>query len=67
MFNWLILKSKKGVEVMTKKNKLFAVGKFFLKIMFKVNMRLLNVAVFIFIFTFTFAAINATSTSLSRR
>lgn len=67
MFNWLVIKSKKGVEVMTKTNKLLAFGKFFLKMMFKVSMGLLKVAVFIFIFTFTFAAINATSTSFSRR
>ncbi|MFR3683416.1 MAG: hypothetical protein ACLTXM_00045 [Enterococcus sp.] len=52
---------------MTKTNKLLAVGKFFLKMMFKVSMGLLKVAVFIFIFTFTFAAINATSTSFSER
>jgi len=67
MFNWLILKFEKGVEVMTKTNKLLAVGMFFLKMMFKVSMGLLKVAVFIFIFTFTFAAVNATSTSFSRR
>ena len=34
---------------MTKTNKLLAVGKFFLKMMFKVSMGLLKVAVFIFI------------------
>ena len=67
MFNWLIINLKKGVEVMTKTNKLLAVGKFFLKMMFKVSMGLLKVAVFIFIFTFTFAAINATSTPFSNR
>ena len=67
MFNWLILKFEKGVEVMTKTNKLLAVGKFFLKMMFKVSMGLLKVAAFIFIFTFTFAAINASSTAFSRR
>ena len=52
---------------MTKTNKLLAVGKFFLKMMVKVSMGLLKVAVFIFIFTFTFAAINATSTPFARR
>ena len=67
MFNWLIIYFKKGVEVMTKTNKLLAVGKFFLKMMFKVSMGLLKVAAFIFIFTFTFAAINASSTAFSRR
>ncbi|KPG70823.1 hypothetical protein AEQ18_06465 [Enterococcus sp. RIT-PI-f] len=67
MFNWLTLKFKKGVEVMTKTNRLLAVVKFFLKMMFKVSMGLLKVAVFIFIFTFTFAAINATSTPFSNR
>ncbi|WP_160316055.1 hypothetical protein [Enterococcus sp. RIT-PI-f] len=52
---------------MTKTNRLLAVVKFFLKMMFKVSMGLLKVAVFIFIFTFTFAAINATSTPFSNR
>ncbi|MFQ9656872.1 MAG: hypothetical protein ACLRY2_14765 [Enterococcus sp.] len=52
---------------MTKTNKLLAVGKSFLKMMFKVSMGLLKVAVFIFIFTFTFATINATSTLFSKR